>query len=140
VGAAGVEAGTEIAGRYRALRPLQRGAMGQVWVARDTEAGADVALKVIQPALAADPHYAARFQREIAAAMRVQHPNVVRVLDAGRAADGTLFCVMELLEGRDLARELYARAVRGESAAMAARQSATVRTSSPSATKHGQSL
>ncbi len=112
--AGGVEAGTEIAGRYRALRPLQRGAMGQVWVARDALGGVDVALKVIQPVLAADPHYAARFQREIAAAMRVQHPNVVRVLDAGRAADGTLFCVMELLEGRDLARELHARAVRGD--------------------------
>ena len=77
---------------------LGEGAMSVVWRARDRE-GRRVALKVLRTE-ALDDEMQRRFLRE--ARIRIEHPNVVRTLDAGFAKDGSPFIVLELLEGRGL--------------------------------------
>src|SRR4051794_41857334 len=69
-----------IAGRYRLLEPLGRGAMSSVWLAQDEELGRRVAVKVLAPS--ADR---ARFEREARAVAALSHPNVGGVYDYGEA-------------------------------------------------------
>lgn len=87
--------------RYRVTGIVARGGMATVYTARDERLDRDVAVKVMHPALAEDPDFVARFQREARAAARIAAPNVVSVIDAG--VDGTTaFLVMELVRGRTL--------------------------------------
>ncbi len=88
-----------LAGRYRIGARLGRGGSGTVYAAVDVETGASVAVKVLHPHLQARPDAVARFDREIRALHQVTHSAVVRVLDAGREPGGSLFLVMERLEG-----------------------------------------
>jgi eukaryotic-like serine/threonine-protein kinase len=92
-------------GRYRLVRRIAAGGMGEVWEADDTVLGRRVALKVLVEELAADDHATRRFVREARATARLAHPNVARVYDFGRDG-GTPFLVMELLEGQTLADRL----------------------------------
>jgi eukaryotic-like serine/threonine-protein kinase len=92
-------------GRYRLVRRIAAGGMGEVWEADDTVLGRRVALKVLVEELAADDHATRRFVREARATARLAHPNVARVYDFGRDG-GTPFLVMELLEGQTLAGRL----------------------------------
>lgn len=92
-------------GPYELLAPLGAGAMGEVYRARDGRDGAEVALKVLPAALAADPGRVRRFEREAEAAARVVHPHVLRLLDFG-VADGTHYLVSELLQGETLKARL----------------------------------
>ena len=94
--------GRAIAGKFVIERLLGAGAMGAVYRAHQTALERPVAIKVMHGGLAADPTYAARFQREAKAASRLDHPNLIRVLDYGQEADGLLYIVMEYLDGRDL--------------------------------------
>ncbi|HKB01730.1 MAG TPA: serine/threonine-protein kinase [Gemmataceae bacterium] len=88
-------------GRYRILRPLGRGGMGSVYLARDTELDRLVALKV--PHLRPDDAEAQeRFQREARAAATIEHPNVCRVYDVGKI-DGTPFLTMAYIDGPTVA-------------------------------------
>ncbi len=88
-------------GRYHLLRPLGRGGMGAVYLARDTELDRLVALKV--PNLeTGDPEAAERFTREAKAAATIEHPNVCRVYDVGRI-DGRQYLTMAFVDGRTLA-------------------------------------
>jgi serine/threonine protein kinase/WD40 repeat protein len=88
---------------YELLRPLGRGGMGSVYLARHTRLQRDVALKLLLGHLSADTGYRARFEREMAVVGQLDHPHLIRAHDAG--AEGShLFMVMELLDGRDLAR------------------------------------
>jgi serine/threonine protein kinase/WD40 repeat protein len=87
---------------YQLLRPLGRGGMGGVYVARHTRLHRDVALKVLLAHAANDPTYRARFEREMAVVGQLDHPHLIRAHDAGAEGDH-LFLVMELLDGRDLA-------------------------------------
>jgi formylglycine-generating enzyme required for sulfatase activity/tRNA A-37 threonylcarbamoyl transferase component Bud32 len=93
----------EIFGRYCILRPLGAGAMGTVYLARDTELDRLVALKV--PRLSDDeqlaPHDLQRFLREARAAAALLHPNLCPIFDAGQV-DGTPYLTMAYLEGRPL--------------------------------------
>jgi eukaryotic-like serine/threonine-protein kinase len=89
-------------GRYRLVRRIAVGGMGEVWEADDTVLGRRVALKVLVEELAADDQATRRFVREARATARLAHPNVARVYDFGRAG-GAPFLVMELLEGQTLA-------------------------------------
>jgi serine/threonine-protein kinase len=98
--------GREIAGRYRVERVLGQGGMGMVLRARHLWTGRAVALKVILPELASSAAAAARFLLEAQTAASLRHPNVVDILDMGRAEDGTLFLAMELLEGEPLSARL----------------------------------
>jgi Protein kinase domain/WD domain, G-beta repeat len=86
---------------YEILEELGGGGMGKVYKAFHTKLKRPVALKVIRAHLALDPSALARFDREMEIVARLDHPNIVRALDAGEAA-GTRFLVMELLEGRNV--------------------------------------
>ncbi len=105
--------GETISGRFKVLRFIGRGGMGEVYEARDLDRGVRVALKTIRPEIASDPKTLARFKQEIELALRVAHPNVCRVhdLERHRPPEGVgkpevVFLTMELLEGETLARRL----------------------------------
>ena len=98
--------GDVVDGKYRIRRQLGAGGMGALFVADHLFLQKPVALKLLHPELAAQPDAGERFAREARAASLIEHPNVVRVTDFGRAADGRLYLVMELLDGRSLAAEL----------------------------------
>ena len=90
------------ADRYRIERPLGRGGMARVDLARDVELDRLVAVKVLSETLAGDAELRERFVREGRLAARLAHPNVVVVLDAGED-DGLPFIVMEYVDGETLA-------------------------------------
>jgi serine/threonine-protein kinase len=90
------------ADRYRVERPLGRGGMARVDLARDLELDRLVAVKVLSEELAGDAELRERFVREGRLAARLAHPNVVGVLDAGEV-DGIPFIVMEYVDGETLA-------------------------------------
>ena len=98
--------GSILAGRYRIERVLGVGGMGAVYEATQLNIGRKVALKVVRADLLGDPTMAKRFQREAQAAASVHHPSVVVVHEFGQTDDGTLFLVMELLDGESLAARL----------------------------------
>lgn len=98
-----LRAGGMIDGRYEIVRHLGNGAMGSVLLARDSGLDRKVALKLIGDLASTLPDFEARFHREAAALATIRHNNVVQVYAAGRH-EGTMFFVMELVEGRDLDR------------------------------------
>ena len=89
-------------GKYEIVRPLGKGAMGQVYVAHDTILDRDVALKVMAASIADDPELKQRFAREARAVAKMTHPNVVTVFDLFDHTDGSPVIAMELLKGMDL--------------------------------------
>jgi len=89
-------------GEFELLGELGRGGMGIVYLARQSTVGRLVALKIFPPALASDAVASARFQREITALGRCDHPNVVKVIAAGNT-EGTSYYAMELIQGTTLA-------------------------------------
>jgi serine/threonine protein kinase len=89
-----------VVARYELLRPLGRGAMGEVWVAWHQSLRQQVALKILP--VHEDAQAVARFEREVAATTKLRHPNTVRVYDFGHTHDGFWFYAMELLEGETL--------------------------------------
>jgi serine/threonine protein kinase len=91
--------GTVQEGRYRVLRKLGEGGMGEVYLVEHIHLGRNEALKVLRDEIAADEHFVARFRREARATNRVQHPNIVSVYDFGRLGDGRYFLAMEYVEG-----------------------------------------
>jgi eukaryotic-like serine/threonine-protein kinase len=94
----------DFGGRYRRGRLLGAGGMGEVWLAYDEDLDdRPVAIKVMRPALVAEPEDAARFQREMRLAARMQHPNIMTVYTTG-TDDGVPFMVVEYLEGSDLSK------------------------------------
>src|SRR5882672_256349 len=92
-------------GPYEILAPLGAGGMGEVYRARDTRLGRDVALKVLPDAVARDPDRLARFEREARTVAGFNHPNIV-VLHSIEEEDGTRFLTMELVEGQGLDRQV----------------------------------
>jgi eukaryotic-like serine/threonine-protein kinase len=100
------EPGDRIAKDLVLSRPLVQGGMGTVWVARHEGLNRDVAVKVLSGELADDDVSKARFAREAGAAMDVQSPHVVQMLDYGINEAGVPYLVMELLSGEDLESHL----------------------------------
>ncbi len=89
-------------GRYRLIRRIGRGGMGEVWRAEDRALRRSVALKILSPEHGRKPSRVARFEREIQATAAVSHPNVVRIHDWGVTDDGVWYYAMDLLGGTDL--------------------------------------
>ena len=97
-----VRPGDVIAGRYRIVAPIGKGAMGAVYRAVHVEISKVVAIKLLHPELQANPENVARFHREAESASRLNHPNTVHVFDFGRTESGAFFIVMEYVDGVDL--------------------------------------
>ena len=95
-------------GRYVLLDLLGEGGMGKVFKAHDTRLGRDVALKLIRPERLAHPAAMARFDQEMKALGKLDHPHVVRAFDASQVGDAH-FVVMEYIDGADLTRVVKAR-------------------------------
>jgi eukaryotic-like serine/threonine-protein kinase len=93
--------GGTFAGRYQVTEELGKGGMGRVYKAYDTEIREHVALKVLNPEIAADESVIERFRNELKLARRVSHRNVCRMFDLGRVGD-TAYISMEYVSGEDL--------------------------------------
>ena len=100
-----IGAGTVIAGRYRIERPLSQGGMGSVWVAHHLQLQRLVAIKLMEPSLAATAEGRSRFELEAQAAAQLHSRHVVQIHDYG-VEGGTPYIVMELLTGEDLGTRL----------------------------------
>jgi serine/threonine-protein kinase len=98
--------GTVLADKYAIESILGRGGMGVVFRARHLHTDRPVAIKILRPDLSHDHTLGRRFVREAKAASSLRHPNVVEVLDLGIEEDGTVYQVLELLEGEPLSRVL----------------------------------
>src|ERR1700682_3175093 len=96
--------GTKL-GPYEIQAALGAGGMGEVYRARDTRLGRDVAIKVLPSHLSSDPDLKARFEREAKAISALSHPHICHLYDIG-SQDGTDYLVMELLQGQTLAQRL----------------------------------
>src|SRR5450830_382598 len=70
-------------GPYEVISPLGAGGMGEVYRARDTRLGRDVAIKVLPESVAGDAHALARFEREARAVATLSHPNILSIFDVG---------------------------------------------------------
>lgn len=95
---------TSLAG-YELLAKLGQGGMGVVYKARQVSVDRIVAIKILRPHLGRDEAYLERFIREAHAAAKLNHPNVVRAIDAG-SADGYHYFVMEFADGQTAAERL----------------------------------
>ena len=94
-----------VLGGCRIVATIGRGGVATVHRAEQTALRRTVALKVLRPGLAVDPRQVARFRREGLAVARLEHPHVVKIHDVGQQ-DGHLYLVMELVDGKDLAKAL----------------------------------
>src|SRR5688500_6966375 len=92
-------------GPYEILAPIGAGGMGEVYRARDTRLGRDVAIKVLPSHLSAEPRLREHLEREARAISQLSHPNICTLHDLGRQ-DGVDYLVLELLEGESLADRL----------------------------------
>ena len=99
-----VSAGARL-GVYEIIAPLGRGGMGEVYRATDTRLKRHVAIKVLPPVFAADPHRLARFQREAEVLASLNHPNIAAIHGVEEDGDTTAL-VMELVEGETLAERI----------------------------------
>jgi Tol biopolymer transport system component len=88
-------------GPYEIIAAIGAGGMGEVYRARDSRLGREVAIKVLPPALADDRDRRARFEREAHAVAALSHPNVIAIFDTG-LYETQLYVVMELLSGHTL--------------------------------------
>jgi serine/threonine-protein kinase len=100
---------TVLDGQYQMEALLGKGGMGAVYRARHILLGDRVAIKVLPPEVRTNAEWLRRFRREGQAARRFRHPNAVTVYDLRTAADGTIYMVMEYVEGHTLDHELKTR-------------------------------
>jgi serine/threonine protein kinase len=101
--------GSVLDGQYQVEAMLGKGGMGAVYRARHILLGDRVAIKLLPPEMRSNTEWLRRFQREGQAARRFRHPNAVTVYDLRTSADGTIYLVMEYVEGNTLDAELRKR-------------------------------
>jgi serine/threonine-protein kinase len=116
-------AGTRV-GSYEVVAAIGEGGMGQVYRARDTRLGRDVALKIVSGSFGADPGRLARFEREAKTLASLNHPHIAQLygIEDLDAAGGGVALVLELVEGEDLSARMGRGPVSADSAAAMARQ------------------
>ncbi|WP_169927462.1 serine/threonine protein kinase [Labilithrix luteola] len=97
--------GATIAGKYKVVKQLGEGGMGCVYLAEQQlgSTARKVALKTLHKHLSHDPSIQARFDREAGTVAALEHPNTIQVFDYGKMDDGTLYIVMEFVQGRSVA-------------------------------------
>jgi len=88
-------------GRYRLLRRIGKGGMGEIWAAWHKGLSREVAIKLLTPQVD-ESQAVRRFEREVQATVSLSHPNTIRVFDHGSTDDGIWFYAMELLRGENL--------------------------------------
>src|SRR5215467_992732 len=96
--------GTKL-GPYEIQSPLGAGGMGEVYRAKDTRLGRDVAVKILPKEMSADATRKQRFEREAKTISSLNHPNICTLHDIG-SQDGVDYLVMECVEGETLAKRL----------------------------------
>jgi Tol biopolymer transport system component len=99
-----IESGSRLGG-YEIVSSIGAGGMGEVWRARDSRIGRDIAIKVLPESFAADVDRLQRFEQEARAAGTLNHPNLVTIFELG-THDGAPFIAMELLDGETLRERL----------------------------------
>src|SRR5437588_5487151 len=99
-----IASGTKI-GPYEVLAPLGAGGMGEVYRAKDTRLGRDVAIKILPKDMSADPERKQRFEREAKTISSLNHPNICTLHDIG-SQNSMDYLVMECVEGETLAKRL----------------------------------
>ena len=92
---------------FEILSPLGSGGMGEVYRARDTRLGREVAIKVLPAEFSASFERLSRFEQEARSASALNHPNIITVYDIG-SSSGTSYIAMELVEGKSLREMLIA--------------------------------
>jgi len=92
-------------GPYEIIAPLGSGGMGEVYRARDSRLGRDVAIKILPAELSADPDRLQRFEQEARLLGALNHPNLLAIYDVGNE-QGLKYLVAELLEGESLGERL----------------------------------
>src|SRR5437773_1145811 len=97
-------------GPYEIVAPLGSGGMGEVYRARDTRLGRDVAVKVLPASLSADAERLRRFEQEARATGALDHPNIIAIHDLG-THDGSPYVVTELLDGETLRERINGTAL-----------------------------
>lgn len=92
----------QLVGNYRVTSKIGQGGMGAVYAAVHKQIGRRAAIKILHGPLASSADYAARFLNEARAVNMLRHPGLVEVFDFGQLPDGTLYIIMEFLEGEPL--------------------------------------
>ncbi len=98
--------GKVLEGKYLIVSRIGAGGMGNVYRGRHTKMEANVAIKILHASMVSDAKAVERFRREARAALAVNHPNAIQVMDFGVTEDQTVFIVMELLDGVSLQKVL----------------------------------
>ena len=83
--------------QFHIIKHIARGGMADVYLAKDTILGREVAFKVMLDALALDPQYVKRFQREARVVARLDHPNIVHVYSTGQTQFGQPYIAMQYI-------------------------------------------
>ena len=96
-----MERGQRLAGRFEIIESVGRGGMGSVYRVLDRTINEEVALKLLNPEIAADEKAVERFQNELKLARKITHKYICRMYDI-HEADGALFITMEYVSGEDL--------------------------------------
>jgi len=99
--------GSTVGGRYRIIKKLAAGGMGEVYQAEHIELHKQFAVKVMLPALSSDQDFVARFKREAISASRIGQQNIIDISDFGQTDDGRFYFVMEFLDGVTIASLLH---------------------------------
>ncbi|MCA9602879.1 MAG: protein kinase, partial [Myxococcales bacterium] len=95
--------GTTLRGLYRIERRIGEGGMGNVYAAEHVHLGKRFAVKVLSPSISSSRASVDRLKAEAVAASRIDHDNIVEVVNFDATEDGLVFIVMELLDGESLA-------------------------------------
>ena len=99
--------GRTISDNFKLLSAIGSGAMGTIYKAQQLSLGKTIVIKLLHRHLLGDPTLSKRFHREAKAASRLNHPNLIQIIDFGQMDNGLLFIAMEHVAGIDLAEMVY---------------------------------